>query len=174
MISVTVFQNLRIAQFFFQVPKTPFHTFESVKHLVVDLKQTRWPERAHRKRGASENPMVALSRPVIVFNISYATLGRGPLLRTVFLVLKLLVFFPEPLDSAGRIDKFLFASIEWMAHRADFRMNFFRRAAGLECVAAAATDGYLIIFRMYLFFHNLNSPEFLKVAILAILFDISI
>jgi len=67
------------------------------------------------------------------------------------------VFLLEPLYSAGRIDVFLLACIEWMAHRAYLCVDFFYRAAGLEGVAAAAMNHHLIVFWMYLFFHNYDS-----------------
>jgi len=64
------------------------------------------------------------------------------------------VFSLESLNSACGIDILLLARIERMAHRADFRMDFFRRAAGLERIATAAMNDYLSIFWMYILFHR--------------------
>lgn len=64
------------------------------------------------------------------------------------------VFLLEPFYSTSRIDVFLLACIERMAHRADFCVDFFYRTAGLEGIAAAAMNHYFIVFWMYLFFHN--------------------
>ena len=64
------------------------------------------------------------------------------------------VFLLEPLDSPGGVDEFLLAGVERMAHRADFRVDFLRRAAGLESVPTAAMDYDFIVFWMYPFFHN--------------------
>jgi hypothetical protein len=64
------------------------------------------------------------------------------------------VLLLEPLYSAGGINIFLFAGIERMAHRADFRVDFFRRAAGLERITTAAVNHHLIVFWMYSLFHN--------------------
>jgi hypothetical protein len=47
-----------------------------------------------------------------------------------------------------------------MAHRANFRVNFLSRAAGLECIPTAAMDYDLIVFWMYPFFHNNNTLKF--------------
>ena len=70
----------------------------------------------------------------------------------------LAVFLLESLDSACGIDEFLLSSVERVADRADFGVDFLCGAAGLESVAAAAMDDYLIIFWMYVFFHNYNTP----------------
>ncbi len=64
------------------------------------------------------------------------------------------VFLLESFYSAGCIDIFLFAGIERMAHGADFRVDFFRCAAGLESIATAAVNHDLIVFWMYFLFHN--------------------
>ena len=40
-----------------------------------------------------------------------------------------------------------------MAHRADFRVDFLGRTAGLERIAAAAFDLCSLIFWMYVFLH---------------------
>jgi len=79
------------------------------------------------------------------------------------------VFLLEPLYSPGGIDIFLLAGIERMAHRADLCVDFFDGTAGLERTAAAAMDHHLIVFWMYLFFHNYNAPRYLKHCILTIL-----
>jgi hypothetical protein len=67
------------------------------------------------------------------------------------------VLLLESLNPAGRIDVSLLASIEWVADRADFCMDFLRGAARLESIAAAAPNRYRIVLRMYTFFHNLFS-----------------
>ena len=67
------------------------------------------------------------------------------------------VFLLEPLYSAGRVDVFLLACIERMAHRADLCVDFFCRAAGLESVATSAMNHHFIVFWMYLFSHNYDS-----------------
>ena len=74
-----------------------------------------------------------------------------------FFEVVLAVFLLESLYSPCRIDKFLLTGIERMACRADFRMNFLSCTGSLERIAATATNHYLIIFWMYLFFHNYNS-----------------
>ena len=63
------------------------------------------------------------------------------------------VFLLETLDSAGCIDIFLLAGIEWMAHRTDFSVYLFCCAAGLEGIAAAATHNHFFILWMNIFFH---------------------
>ena len=45
-----------------------------------------------------------------------------------------------------------------MAHRADFRVDFLGRAAGLEGITAAAVNSDLMVFWMYVFFHKLKLP----------------
>ena len=72
------------------------------------------------------------------------------------------VFLLETLYSPGGIDVFLLAGIERMAHRADFGVDFLGCAAGLEGVTAAAVNHYLIIFWMYIFFHNLKFSIYLQ------------
>ena len=91
---------------------------------------------------------------------------RNQLLLLVFFVLvwflagggrldvTLAVLLLESLYSAGSIDIFLLTRIERMAHRAYFRMDFFGRAASLECAAATATNHHFFVFWMYFFFHN--------------------
>ena len=74
----------------------------------------------------------------------------------------LAVFLLEPLYPAGSIDKFLLARIKRMAHRAYLRMDFIYRAASLERIAATATDHYLLIFWMYIFFHKYYAPKYLN------------
>lgn len=73
------------------------------------------------------------------------------LLRLVHIALT--VFLLEAFDSACRIDEFMFAGIERMAHRAYFSVDFLYGAAGLEGISAAAFDLYDLIFRMYVLFH---------------------
>ena len=74
----------------------------------------------------------------------------------------LAVLFLESLYPAGSIDKFLLTRIERMAHRANLGVDFFYRAASLERTATTATNYYLLIFWMYLFFHNYDAPEYLN------------
>jgi len=79
-----------------------------------------------------------------------------------FLDVVFAVFFLEPLYSAGGIDVFLLAGIEWMAHRAYLGVDFFDGTAGLEGITAAAVNHYLLVFWMYTFLHNYSSPETCK------------
>jgi hypothetical protein len=60
-----------------------------------------------------------------------------------------------------------------MTRRADFSVNLLGRTPSLECIAAAAMNHYLMVFRMYLFFHNYSSPATLKPCILTELMSIS-
>ena len=86
------------------------------------------------------------------------------------------VFLLEPFYSPGGIDVFLLARVERMAHRAYLCVDFFCRAAGLECIATAAANYHFIVFWMYIFFHNyltVNAPEYLKIGILTTLIYIS-
>jgi hypothetical protein len=78
------------------------------------------------------------------------------------------VFLLESLYSAGGVDVFLLAGIERMAHRADFGVDFLDGTAGLERIAAAAMDHYLIVFWMYSFFHNLQFSRYLQSRILTL------
>ncbi len=78
------------------------------------------------------------------------------------------VFFLEPLNTTGGIDELLLAGIERMAHRADFGVDLFGRAAGLEGIAAAASDLNFFVFRMYIFFHW-KTPNNLKPKIIPVL-----
>jgi hypothetical protein len=75
--------------------------------------------------------------------------------RGIFLDVIFAVFLLESLDSAGRVDEFLLAGIERMAHRADFRVDFLGCAAGLEGITTAAVYPDLMVFWMYVFFHNI-------------------
>ncbi len=68
------------------------------------------------------------------------------------------VLLLEPFDSTSGIDKLLLAGIERMAHRADFRVNFFCGTAGLKRIPTTAFNLNDIVFGMYIFFHSLNSP----------------
>jgi hypothetical protein len=72
------------------------------------------------------------------------------------------VFLLESLYTPGRIDIFLLARIERMAHRAYLGVDFLDRAPGLERVPAAAVNHYLIVLWMYSFFHNLKLPDTCK------------
>jgi hypothetical protein len=69
------------------------------------------------------------------------------------------VLLLESLYSAGSIDILLLARIEGMAHRANLGVDFFGGTTGLERVAAAAVNHYLVVFWMYSFFHNFNSTK---------------
>jgi len=69
------------------------------------------------------------------------------------------VFLLESFYSACGIDIFLLARVEWMAHGADFGVDFFCCAAGLEGIPAAAVNYNLIVFWMYPFFHNNSAPK---------------
>ena len=71
-----------------------------------------------------------------------------------------------------------------MAHRAYFCVDLFCRAAGLECIAAAAVYHYFFVIWMYLFFHKYSVlrstttkdesvTKYLKLRILTILMHIS-
>jgi len=70
------------------------------------------------------------------------------LLFLVLLEVACAVLLLESLNSTGGIHEFLLASIERMAHRADFCMDFLGRTASLERVATAAMNRYLIVFWM--------------------------
>ena len=65
------------------------------------------------------------------------------------------VFLLETLDPAGGIDVLLLACVERMAGRADFRVDFACGAAGFKGISAAAVNHDFVIFRMYVFLHNL-------------------
>ena len=49
-----------------------------------------------------------------------------------------------------------------MTGRADFCVYLLGGAVGLEGIAAAAANHYLVIFRMYIFFHSDYSKNFKK------------
>jgi len=85
----------------------------------------------------------------------------------------LAVFLLKSLYSAGCIDILLLARIERMAHGAYLRMDLFYRAGGLECVATAAMNHDLVVFWMYLFFHNCNSLKYMKTRIIRLSTQIS-
>jgi len=72
------------------------------------------------------------------------------------------VFLLESLYPPGRINIFLLARVERMAHRAYLGVDFIDRAPGLERVAATAVNHYLIVFWMYSFFHNLQLQDTCK------------
>ena len=69
------------------------------------------------------------------------------------------VLFLEPFYAAGGVDIFLFAGVEWMAHRAYLCMDFLCRAAGLKGIATAAMYHNLIVFWMYSFLHGHRFSE---------------
>ncbi len=97
------------------------------------------------------------------------------------------VFLLEPFYSTGGIDVFLLARVERMAHRAYLCVDLFCCAVGLEGVATAAVDHHVIVFWMYIFFHNCSvlrpekigttkdksAPNYLKHRIITILTHIS-
>src|SRR5215212_7052821 len=65
------------------------------------------------------------------------------------------VLLAEALDTAGRIDDLLFAGVERMTGRAHFDVQWLDAGrAGLELVAAAASDLDFGVFRMYGFSHD--------------------
>lgn len=73
------------------------------------------------------------------------------------------VLFLEPFYSAGGINEFLLAGVERMAHRAYLGVNFLRRAAGLESIAAAATNNHLMISWMYVLLHYRTTPKSINI-----------
>ena len=100
-----------------------------------------------------------------------AIILEGQLLLLVFLgFLDVIfaVFLLKSLYSTGGIDIFLLAGIERMAHRANFSVDFFVGTAGLEGIAAAAMNHYLIVFWMYSFFHSLQFSRYLQSRILTV------
>ena len=95
-------------------------------------------------------------------------LGRQLLLLVCFSFLDvvLAVLTLEALYSAGGIDVLLLTGVEWMAHRANFRVYFLRGAARLKSIAAAAVHDYFVVFRVYIFLHSNSAPSYLKTCIL--------
>src|SRR5215831_6777769 len=76
-------------------------------------------------------------------------------LKSVCLCLRCLpVFSLESFDTAGRIDEFLLAGKERMAFRADFKMDFRFRRAGLKSFATGAFHDRVDIVRMDIRFHQ--------------------
>src|SRR5215467_14162226 len=63
----------------------------------------------------------------------------------------------ESLDTAGRIDQFLLAGKERMAFRADFKMDFRFRRAGLKGFAAGAFHDRIDVVRMDICFHQASN-----------------
>lgn len=63
------------------------------------------------------------------------------------------IFLLEFFDSAGGIDEFLLAGIEWVAERTNFYMDFRFSGTGGKFVATAAPDLDGNIFWMNAFFH---------------------
>ena len=86
----------------------------------------------------------------------YMHIKKGhPWCPSLFLGRRLLsVTFAELVNLASRLQHVLFAGIERMAHRADFRVDVLGCAARLERVAAAAANLHGIVFRMNIFFHK--------------------
>jgi hypothetical protein len=76
----------------------------------------------------------------------------------IFFEVLFAVFLLEPFYPSRGVDEFLLACIERMAHRADFSVYFFRCAARLERASTAATNHYLLVFWMYIFFHK-SAPK---------------
>ena len=62
--------------------------------------------------------------------------------------------FAESFDTAGRVDKFLLAGEEWMAHVADIDADARDRAAGGERVATGTVDRAGLILRMGVRLHG--------------------
>src|SRR5262245_55763718 len=71
----------------------------------------------------------------------------------------------ESFDAAGGIDQFLFAGKEGMAFRADFKMDFRLRRAGLKGFAACASDDRVDVVRMYVCFHRASSNALLYIVL---------
>ena len=116
------------------------------------------------------------SHPDIIQKGSPSCNIQSKLLLLIFLVLldvACAVFSLEPLYPPGRIDIFLLARVKWMAHRADFCVYLFYRAAGLKRIATAAVDHYFFILWMNIFFHNSIAPNYLKRNILTVFRHIS-
>jgi len=68
------------------------------------------------------------------------------------------IFFAEFIDTAGRIDHFLFAGIERVAFGADIDMQLLVIGRpGLEGITTAAFNRDFFIYRMYVLFHSSNS-----------------
>jgi hypothetical protein len=65
-----------------------------------------------------------------------------------------MIFFPELLDSAGAVDKLLFAREKGMTVRANFDADFFLCGTRFKRVAAGANHSAFIIARMNIFLHN--------------------
>ena len=87
---------------------------------------------------------------------------KRQLLILIFFVLfdiRCAVFLLEPFYPPGGIDILLLAGIKRMARRANLGVDFLHGAAGLERVAAPATNHYLMVFWMYLVLHKFNSPK---------------
>lgn len=64
------------------------------------------------------------------------------------------VFLAEAFHTSGGIYNLLFSGIERVAVGADFHLQIAAGRPGLDLVAAAAGDGYFLIFGMYTFLHN--------------------
>jgi len=74
-------------------------------------------------------------------------------------VLKLCVFFPETLDTACRIHKFLLPGEEWVALGTDFHANVLFRGSHFNGIPASAAYSCLVVLRMDLAFHGVNVPS---------------
>ena len=66
----------------------------------------------------------------------------------------LAVTLVEAIDASCGIDQLLFTRKEWMASRTNFDVQVtFAGGAGLERLAARASDGYFSVFGMNSWFH---------------------
>ena len=122
---------------------------------AFDQKNKKPPPRFYQDgsmNGNLKNQLLLLVFFVLVW--FFAGWSRFDVTRAVLLL--------ESLYSTGCIDIFLLASIERMAHRAYFSMDFFCRAASLECTATTATNHYFLVLWMYFLFHNYKAPKYLN------------
>jgi hypothetical protein len=78
--------------------------------------------------------------------------------RKALLILELLVFLSEPLDTAGGIYQLLFAGKKRVAFGANFHADILFRGSHLDRVAAGTLDGRLFIIRMDVGFHCYFNP----------------
>jgi hypothetical protein len=81
------------------------------------------------------------------------SLKRKMGINALLILLKLFVFFSEPLDTAGRIHQFLFPGEKRVAFGANFHADILFRRSNLYDVAAGTLDGCIEIFRMNIGFH---------------------
>jgi hypothetical protein len=92
-------------------------------------------------------------------NMLIRTLSRG-----LFLTL-LAIFLTKFFHTSGRIDNFLLASIERMADRADFDMQWpSHSGSGLEGTAATTGDGDFLVVWVNIRFHGVDPRSVLATA----------